>query len=176
MQLAGQLLREAVLGLMDLQQGRSELRNRLNVGAGDVDDSAAALNLSQGSVQDILVRLLSRVSARAGSIDAVREKFRDLKAQNAAIVAAMQSALNEVLTRFSPQELEERFEISAKRGVFGTPGKAKYWDMYAEIYGTLAQRPPDGFPHLFAEAFAREFDAKMRELATPRRGRIGGES
>jgi len=175
MQLAGQLLREAVLGLMDLQQGRNELRNRFNIAAGGADEFESSLNLSRGSVQDILVRLLSRLSARAGSVDAIREKFRDLKAQNAATMAAMQSALNEVLERFSPNELEDRFELNAKRGVFGAPGKAKYWDLYAELYATLAQHPPDGFPHLFAEAFAREFETKMRELTTPRRGSFGGE-
>ncbi|MFI4889773.1 MAG: type VI secretion system-associated FHA domain protein TagH [Steroidobacterales bacterium] len=176
MQLAGQLLREAVLGLMDLQQGRAELRNRLNVGAGGADESESSMNLTQGSVQEILVRLLSRVSTRAGSVDAMREKFRDLKAQNAATVAAMQSALSEMLARFAPQELEQRFQRSAKRGAFGAPGKEKYWDMYAELYAMLAQRPPDGFPHLFADTFSRDFEARMRELGPPRRGSFGGES
>ncbi len=176
MQLAGQLLREAVLGLMDLQQGRAELRNRLNVGTSGADEADSSMNLTQGSVQEILVRLLSRVSTRAGSVDAMRDKFRDLKAQNAAMVAAMQSALGEVLARFAPQELEERFERNARRGVFGAPGKGKYWEMYAELYATLAQRSPDGFPHLFAETFARDFEAKMRELGPSRRGSFGGDS
>jgi type VI secretion system protein len=176
MQLAGQLLREAVLGLMDLQQGRSELRNRLGVAAGATEESASPLKLSQGGVQDILVRLLSRVSARAGSVDAMREKFRDQKAQNAAMVAAMQAALSEVLARFAPQELEERFQRTGRRGVFGAPDKGKYWDLYAELYASLTQRTPDGFPHLFAEAFAREFEGRMRELAAPRRSGLGGEA
>jgi type VI secretion system protein len=176
MQLAGQLLREAVLGLMDLQQGRNELRNRLNVAASDSSEFESPLNLTQGGVQEILVRLLSRVSARAGSVDAMREKFRDLKAQNTAMVAAMQCALSEVLARFSPQELEERFQRNGKRGVFGAPDKGKYWDLYAELYASLTQRTPDGFPHLFVDTFSRDFDAKMREFVAPRRGKFGGES
>lgn len=174
MQLAGQLLREAVLGLMDLQQGRNELRNRLNVAASSGGEFESPLNLTQGGVQEILVRLLSRTSARAGSVDAMREKYRDLKAQNTAMVAAMQCALSEVLARFSPQELEERFQRSAKRGVFGAPDKGKYWDLYAELYSSLTQRTPDGFPHLFVDTFSRDFDAKMREFVTPRRGKFGG--
>lgn len=175
MQLAGQLLREAILGLMDLNQGRAELRNRLGVGVAGAEPPGS-LNLSQGGIQEILVRLLSRVSSRGGSVDAMRERFREMKAQNVATLAAMQAAMNEVLTRFSPQELEERFERSAKRGVFGASGKAKYWEMYSEMYATLAQRPPDGFPHLFIEAFAQDFEAKMHELAPPRRATFGGES
>jgi len=175
MQLAGQLLREAVLGLMDLQQGRTELRNRLNVSAGDGGEFESPLNLTQGGVQEILVRLLSRTSARAGSVDAMREKFRELKAQNTAMVAAMQCALNEVLARFAPPELEERFQRNAKRGVFGAPDKGKYWDLYAELYASLTQRTPEGFPHLFVDTFSRDFEAKMREFVAPRRTKFGGE-
>jgi type VI secretion system protein len=175
MQLAGQLLRESVLGLMDLQQWRHELRNRLNVSVGDDGEFESPMNLTQGGVQEILVRLLSRNSARAGSVDAMREKFRELKAQNTALVAAMQCALNEVLARFAPPELEERFQRNAKRGVFGAPDKVKYWDLYAELYASLTQRTPDGFPHLFVDTFSRDFEAKMREFVAPRRGKFGGE-
>ncbi len=175
MQLAGQLLRESVLGLMDLQQGRNELRNRLNVSAGDDGEFESPMNLTQGGVQEILVRLLSRNSARAGSVDAMREKFRELKAQNTAMVAAMQCALSEVLARFAPPELEERFQRNAKRGVFGAPDKGKYWDLYAELYASLTQRTPEGFPHLFVDTFSRDFEAKMREFVAPRRGKFGGE-
>ncbi len=175
MQLAGQLLRESVLGLMDLQQGRNELRNRLNVSVGDAGEFESPMNLTQGGVQEILVRLLSRTSARAGSVDAMREKFRELKAQNTAMVAAMQCALSEVLARFAPPELEERFQRNAKRGVFGAPDKGKYWDLYAELYASLTQRTPDGFPHLFVDTFSRDFEAKMREFVAPRRGKFGGE-
>ena len=176
MQLAGQLLREAVLGLMDLQQGRSALRNRLNVSAGGTGEFESPLNLTQGGVQEILVRLLSRISARAGSVDAMREKFRELKAQNTAMVAAMQCALNEVLARFAPSELEERFQRNAKRSVFSAPDKGKYWDLYVELYASLTQRTPEGFPHLFVDTFSRDFDAKLREFVAPRRGKFGGES
>jgi type VI secretion system FHA domain protein len=175
MQLAGQLLRESVLGLMDLQQGRNELRNRLNVSVGDDGEFESPMNLTQGGVQEILVRLLSRNSARAGSVDAMREKFRELKAQNTAMVAAMQCALSEVLARFAPPELEERFQRNAKRGVFGAPDKGKYWDLYAELYASLTQRTPEGFPHLFVDTFSRDFEAKMREFVAPRRGKFGGE-
>jgi type VI secretion system FHA domain protein len=175
LQLAGQMLRESLLGLMELQQGRAELRNRLGVSAAGADDVQSPLNLSRGSVQDILTRLLSRTSMRAGSVDALRDKFRELKGQNAATLAAMQSALTELLTRFSPAELEERFGRSARRGMPQPPGKERYWELYNELYATLAQLAPAGFPHLFAETFARDFDARMSELAPPRRGSFGSE-
>jgi len=173
LQLAGQLLREAVLGLMDLNQGRNEFRNRFRIPAPAAEASESPLNLARG-VDEALVRLLTTLSTRAGSVEAIRENFRELKAQNAASLTAMRAAFEEFLNRVNPKELEERFERAGKRGVFGGQSKAKYWDLYSELFSGLAQRPADGFPHLFIETFAKAYEAKLRALVPPRRT-IGGE-
>ncbi len=174
LQLAGQLLRETVTGLMDLNQGRNEFRNRFRIAAPSADASDSPLNLSRG-VDEALVRLLTTVSTRAGSVEAIRENFRELKAQNAASLTAMRAAFEEFLSRVDPKELEERFERAGKRGVFGGQSKAKYWDLYAELFSGLAQRPADGFPHLFIETFAKAYEAKLRALVPPRRTTFGGD-
>jgi type VI secretion system protein len=88
---------------------------------------------------------------------------------------AMHAAFEEFLGRVDPKELEERFDRATKRGVFGTQNKGKYWELYAEMYAGLAQRPADGFPHLFTETFARAFEAKLRTLVPPRRSAFGGD-
>jgi type VI secretion system protein len=174
LQLAGQLLRETVLGLMDLNQNRSEFRNRFRMPPPASDAPETALAFSRG-VEEILIRLMTTSSTRAGSVEAMRESFRDLKAQNTAMLAAMRAALEELLTRFDPKDLEERFERGGKKGVFGTQSKAKYWEFYTELFAGLSQRPPDGFPHLFVEAFSKAYEAKLRALAPPRRGAFGAD-
>jgi type VI secretion system protein len=174
LQLAGQLLREAVLGLMDLNQGRSEFRNKFRIAAPAADGSESPLNFSKG-VDEALVRLLTTLSTRAGSVEAIRDNFRELKAQNSATLVATRAAFEEFLSRVDPKELEERFERASKRGVFGGQNKAKYWDLYSELFAGLAQRPADGFPHLFTEAFAKAFEAKVRALNPPKRGSFGAE-
>ena len=174
LQLAGQLLREAVLGLMDLNQGSNEFRNKFRIAPRSAEASESPLNLSRG-VDEALVRLVTTVSTRAGSVEAIRENFRELKAQNAASLTAMRVAFEEFLSRVNPKELEERFERAGKRGVFGGQSKAKYWDLYAELFSGLAQRPADGFPHLFIETFAKAYEARLRALVPPRRTTFGGE-
>jgi type VI secretion system protein len=169
LQTAGQLLREAVLGLMELNQSRNEFRNRFRLPIPAADAPASAWTFAQG-VDETLLRLLSTLSARAGAVEGMRENFRDLKAQNTATLVALRAALEELLGRFEPKELEERFERGVKRGVFGSQNKSKYWDLYAELFAGLAQLPPDGFPHLFVEAFAKAYEAKLRTLVPPRRG------
>jgi type VI secretion system protein len=174
LQLAGQLLRESVLGLMDLNQSRNEFRNRFRISAPPGDTPESPLNFSRG-VDEALVRLLTNVSARASSVDAIRDNFKELKAQNTASLAATRAAFEEFLERVDPKELEERFDRATKRGVFGAQNKSKYWELYAEMYSGLAQRPPDGFPHLFTEAFAKAYEAKLRTLIPPRRTTFGAD-
>ena len=174
LQLAGQLLREAVLGLMDLNHSRTEFRNQFRIPAPPTDGPESPLNFSKG-IDEALVRLLTNVSKRAGSVDAVRDNFKELKAQNAASLVATRAAFEEFLERLEPKELEERFDRASKRGVFSTPNKSKYWELYAEMFSGLAQRPADGFPHLFTEAFAKAYEAKLRTLVPPRRSAFGGD-
>jgi type VI secretion system FHA domain protein len=174
LQLAGQLLREAVLGLMDLNQGRNEFRNKFRISAPPADAAESPLNFSRG-VDEALVRLLATLSTRAGSVEAIRENFRELKAQNAAVLDATRAAFEEFLSRVDPKELEERFERAGKRGVFGGQSKSKYWELYAELFAGLAQRPADGFPHLFTETFAKAYEARLRALVPPRRSTFGGD-
>ncbi len=159
---------------MDLNHGLNEFRNRFRISAPPKDGPESPLNLSQG-VDEALVRLLTTVSTRAGSVDAIRENFRELKAQNAASFAAMRAAFEEFLGRVDPKELEERFDRATKRGVFGTQNKGKYWELYTEMFAGLAQRPAEGFPHLFTEAFAKAYEAKLRTLVPPKRAPFAPE-
>jgi type VI secretion system protein len=175
LQLAGQLLREAVLGLMDLNQSRNEFRNRFRMSAPPADDGPESpLNFS-GGVDEALVRLLTTTGTRLGSVEALRDNFRDLKSQNIATLVASRAAFEEFLGRVDPKELEERFERTTKRGVFGSQNKAKYWDLYTEMFAGLAQRPADGFPHVYTEAFARAYEAKLRASTPSRRKVFSGE-
>src|SRR6202142_3112531 len=48
LQLAGQLLREAVLGLMDLNQGRNDFRNKFRISPPSAEAPESPLNLAKG--------------------------------------------------------------------------------------------------------------------------------
>jgi len=175
LQLAGQLLRESVLGLIDLKQSRNEFRNRFRISTPQQDNAPESPMNMTGGVDETLVRLLNTVSVRASSVNAVRDAFKETKAQNTASLAAMRAAFEEFLGRVDPKELEERFDRAGKRGVFGTQNKGKYWDLYTEMFSGLAHRPADGFPHVFTEAFAKAYEAKIRTLIPPRRSAFGAD-
>jgi type VI secretion system protein len=165
--LAGQLLREMVLGLMTSQQTRAELNGRFRI-----DDSGAMAAehnplKAASSVDEALTRLFGPRSTRfLLPLEAVRASFTELKRHEQAMRTALQDAIADYLKRLAPDQLEQQFaESLARSGPLTTEPGQKYWEMYGEIYRVLAQTTPEGLPHAFAEEFARAYATALAELA-----------
>lgn len=146
--LAGQLLRETVLGLQDIVRvQRAFLRqNQIEVPPPDVDgpapDSLAA--------NDFLLKLLSGHESR--ELDAVmllRSFFADARKHDAALRPALREAVQTFLSHLDPDGIASR---AASRGT-----ETGSWDIYGEIYRTLTQTPDGQLPHLFIESLAQAY-------------------
>ncbi len=164
--LAGQLVREMVLGLMTSQQHRAEQKGHFQI------EDTARTPVEQNplrvadSVEDGLKRLFGPRSMRfLPPLDAVRASFVDLRRHEQATQIAMQDGIAEFLRRLAPQDLEVQFaEAIARSGrPPANPGQ-RYWEMYGELYRLLAQTAPEGLPHAFAEEFAKAYEIASAEL------------
>jgi len=165
--LAGQLLREMVLGLMTGQQNRAEVRGRYHIDETGIRKVEQNPLKSASSVDEALTRLFGPRSTRfLLPLEAVRASFNDLKRHEQATHMALQDALAEYLRRLAPDQLEQQFaEALARSGPLGRDPGTKYWEMYGEIYKVLAQATPEGLPHAFAEEFAKAYATAQGELA-----------
>ncbi|HET9106416.1 MAG TPA: type VI secretion system-associated FHA domain protein TagH [Steroidobacteraceae bacterium] len=160
--LTGQLLREALVGLKDLERSRSEIRDRFHIEAAPPEPDDPRPSLGRATVDELLLQLLVRHESR--SVDAVqwlREAVAEAKAHEHATGQAMRGALIEFLDRLDPAELEARFERAARRGKARSADKSQYWDLFTTFYRNLIEMPADHLPHTFVEAFA----AAYREAA-----------
>lgn len=157
--LAGQMLREVVLGLMESLKGRADLKNRLRLSQTTIQPAENNPLKFSPSVDDAVLRLLDPHSSRyLGPIEAIRDSFADLRNHQTALNAGIQAAIDELMSRIEPGELQERFDRGLKRGsLLGAANKMKYWDLYVEFYQTLNQRNEQGLPALFAEELARTY-------------------
>jgi type VI secretion system protein len=157
--LAGQMLREVVLGLMESLKGRADLKTRLRLSQTTIQPSENNPLKFSPSVDDAVLRLLDPHSSRyLGPIEAIRDSFADLRNHHVALSAGIQAAIDELMSRVEPGELQERFDRGLKRGsLLGAANKMKYWDLYVEFYQTLNQRNEQGLPVLFAEELARTY-------------------
>jgi type VI secretion system protein len=166
-QIAGQILRELSMGLMEFMQERNEFKRRFRITQDTIQPSENnPLKFSAG-VEEGLRKLFEQYGNRyLGPVDAVRESFREIRLHQQAMAGAMHSAFVDFLRRLDPADLRERFDRGLKRGgLLGAANKTKYWDLYAELYQTLAQMPKDDLPHVFMETFARSYEEKAQELA-----------
>lgn len=157
--LAGQVLRESVLGLMETLKGRSDLKGKLRLSQTTIQPGENNPLKFSASVDEAVLKLLDPHGNRyLGPIESIRESFADLRTHQTALVAAIQGGINEFMNRIEPGELQERFDRGLKRGaLLGAANKMKYWDLYGEFYQVLNQRNEQGLPSVFAEELARTY-------------------
>ena len=160
---AGQVLREAVLGLTEALKGRSDLKSRLRLSQTTIQPGENNPLKFSASVDEAVLRLLDPHSTRyLGPVETIRESFADLRTHQTVLVAAIQAGIDEFMNRIEPGELQERFDRGLKRGaLLGAANKMKYWDLYVEFYQTLNQRNDQGLPPVFAEEVARTYAEKV---------------
>jgi type VI secretion system protein len=161
--LAGQMVREMILGMMEALKGRSDMKNRLRLSQTTIQPGENNPLKFSASVDEAVLKLLDPHGSRyLGPIEAIRESFADLRTHQGALVNAVQAATDELMSRIEPGELQERFDRGLKRGaILGAANKMKYWDLYVEFYQVLNQRNEQGLPALFAEEFARTYAERL---------------
>ena len=174
--LAGQLLREAVVGLNDLQQARTT--------TGPAAASAARTQESPGSnplrgsssVEQTLVRLFeSHGRVYGGPVDALRDVLLEAKEHEAGLDAGMRAGLKALLEQLAPSNVADQFEQGRSRTLApGQDPRPRYWEHYAELYRVITQNAVGGVPHPFVEPFVRAYEETRSELAARRRNRGEG--
>jgi predicted component of type VI protein secretion system len=141
LQLAGLLLREALVGIKALARTQREVRQEAGLSAIAEDPERVAL---QGlPVEELLVRLLLGHEQR--QLDAVqwmREVFGFASRHDAALMRALRPALVDFTQRLDPALLSP-----------GSPG--------AERFRSITGMPEGKLPHLFAESLARSFNSEI---------------
>ncbi len=168
---AGQLLREAVVGLNDIAQSRSK---SAPAAAAAMQPGGSNPLRTSSSVEQALVRLFeSHGRLYGGPVEALRDVLQEAKDHEVAVQAGMQAGLGAVLGQLSPANVADQFEEGRARTLApGQDPRPKYWDHYAEFYRVITQAAgAQALPIPFTEAFARAYGAAREELRAKRRER-----
>jgi type VI secretion system FHA domain protein len=157
--LAGQLLRESLLGLKESNRTQQEQRNALRV-TWQKERRDLQPSLERHGVEDIIQELLkAHDSRRFDAVTWLRESFAGTRQHDDAVVRAMFAAFIDFVGRLDPRDLATRFERSPRRKTMG------HWEMYGEFYRSLCETPPGTLPHIFVETFAQSYDQLARDKA-----------
>jgi type VI secretion system FHA domain protein len=155
--LAGQLLRESLLGLKANNRSEQEQRNNLRV-TWQKDAPDLLPSLERHSVEELIQELLrAHDSRRFDAVAWLRQAFAGSRQHDDAMLRAMFAAFLDFVGRLDPRDLATRFERSARRKTMGN------WELYGEFYRSLCETPPGTLPHIFVETFAQSYDQVASE-------------
>jgi type VI secretion system FHA domain protein len=168
---AGGMVREVVAGLIELLAARATFKSEFRIEATVIRPVENNPLKFSADVQEALEHLL--VPSAKGYLEparAVREAMRDIKDHKLAMIAAMRAALESLLQRFRPDQLESRFDQGGKKsGLLARSGKGRYWEMYREFFAELEHDPESLFREVFGDRFIRAYEAQVQLLSKSRR-------
>lgn len=173
---AGHVLREFVEGVLPLLAGRANLKNTFRLDQTSVmPRHNNPLKFSERPDDLIKQLLVGDEGDYLGAKDAVREACHDLMNHQNAFLDAMNSAFIEFADRFEPDELEQGFEraLSSSK-LFSFGNKAKYWDLYRDLYPIMTEKGGGRFPQMFGEEFVRAYERQIAEYQRRDRERLAG--
>ncbi len=167
MRLIGEMLREATRGAVELLVARAALKREMRT---DVTMIAARENnpLKFSPNVDVALQHLmgEPMPGFMPPAKAMRDAFDDLRAHQLGVMAGMRSALEGVLQRFDPAQLETK--IASKRSTLASllPSmrKAELWELFTQLYAQLSVEAAEDFHELFGKAFRQAYEAHIDAL------------
>jgi type VI secretion system protein len=161
----GGVLKTMIEGLREVLMTRTSIKSefRMNqtvIGSGR--NNPLKFSISPEQAVEAMVRPVAR-----GYLDAqaaTEEALRDIKAHEVAMLSGMEAALKGVLKRLDPKALESR--IDAGGGISGLlkGKKARYWEVYEQLYSEIADQAENDFHDLFAREFTKAYEAQLERL------------
>lgn len=170
MQRLGVLVRESTRGAVELLVARAALKREMRA---EVTMIVARENNPlkfSPSVEVALQHLLGpAMPGFMAAEPAVRDAFDDLRAHQLGVMAGMKAALDGVLQRFDPQQLEGKLtKKSAINSLIPATRKARLWELFNELFGQLQSEAQDDFDELFGRAFLKAYQAQLDRLQDER--------
>lgn len=98
-------------------------------------------------------------------VAAMKDACDDLRAHQFGFMAGMRAALEGVLRRFDPAELEQRLtDKSLVDSMLPMNRKAKLWSLFTELYAAITREAQDDFHALFGKEFLRAYESQLDKL------------
>ncbi len=166
MLLVGQLLRESTRGAVELLVARAALKREMRAQMTMIVARENNPLKFSPSVEVALQHLLAPTTPGfMPAAAAVRDAFDDLRAHQLGVMAGMKAALEGVLQRFDPQQLEAKLTTrSAIDSLIPSTRKARLWESFQQLFSQLSSEAQDDFDELFGKAFLRAYEAQLDRM------------
>jgi FHA domain-containing protein len=166
MNLIGRLMHESLRGTLDLLLARALTKREVRAQATVIVARENNPLKFSPSVDAAFNNLLApQGKGFMAPADAMRDAYNDLRSHQFGFMAGMRAALEGVLARFDPAQLEGRL---TRKSVLGSlvpaSRRAKLWELYEHLYREISKEAQDDFQTLFGKEFLRAYEAQIDKL------------
>jgi FHA domain-containing protein len=171
MRLLGQLIHESARGTVDLLVARAALKREVRAEATMIVAKENNPLKFSPTAEVALGHLLGpTVRGFVEPQKAMRDAFDDLRAHQLAFLAGMRAALEGLLQRFDPAQLESRLtQKSVLSSLLPAARKAQLWSVFQQEYQQIAGELSDDFHQVFGREFLRAYEAQLDALNAEQR-------
>ncbi len=161
----GTAFRAMVIGLREVLMTRSQIKSEI----GDIPTMIGAtgnnpLKFSVSPEHAIEAMVRPTVPGYLPADEAAAQAMTDIKAHEVAMMAGIQAALRAMFVRLDPGALVGRLEREGGILDMISGKKARYWEVYEELYGQIAREAEDDFHKLFGKEFLRAYKEQLKKL------------
>lgn len=162
--IVGQTLRVAVQGIIDIMESRRAIKSEFRIDATQFrHEENNPLKFSLGVDETLRMLLGPQQKGWLPAEQAFTEAMADISQHQVAVLVGMQTAWNDLMKRLDPQALEKRLgEDSGLSGLL-TSKKARCWDIFTELYTSLAEEGGQGFEGLFGRKFSEGYERQSKK-------------
>jgi type VI secretion system protein len=169
MEVAGQITRAAIAGIVQLLVARGEMKKELR--ADDRTMLSAAHNnpLKMMATEREAIGFLfdprqDNAVAFMPPLEAISDACLDIMAHEFGLVAGLRAAVLGALRRYDPQVLEQQAEKQGKLASLLGNRKAQLWDGFVEWYRKTEETAADDVDSLFERDFLRAYMAQVKQI------------
>lgn len=163
---AGALLRLAVEGTLQLMSLRASTRNELHAEVTVIRPRENnPLKFSPDAASALERLLLPPSRGFLPGEAAMAEAMSELVGHTIGTMAGMRAALEGVLGRFTPEELEAKLDGNGMlERLLPMTRKSRLWELYLQHYGSIRDAAQEDFHALFGKAFLAAYEQQVDRL------------
>ena len=161
----GALLRAATGGTMNLLLARTLTKKESRVDTTMIAvRSNNPLKFFPNSESALTQLLTNAMAGYLAPVPAMEGAFADLKAHELAVMVGTRAALEAVLQRFDPAQIDAQLALpTGMDKLLGANRKVRLWDRWVEAHGALA-RESDDLQRLYGEHFSAAYEDQIERL------------
>lgn len=161
----GRVMRSLITGLREILMTRASIKSEFHIEQTMI--SAGGNNPLKFSITpEQAIEAMVRPSTKGylSPESAAEQALNDIKAHEVAMLTGMEAALKGVLKRLDPKVLETQIQTKGGFSSLLQGKKARYWDVYEQLYSEISDQAENDFHDLFSREFARAYKQQLDRL------------